>query len=218
MHSPSFVKIILNPSEMKTTKSLSISADSLRSNLVYNLIFLLLIVLVGILASCEQPDVAPTNAPFKDVSTSATAVEPNVITMYSSLSMQTAWELQQARAAAARYRNIENARRDGYGDIDVVVENMGHHFMKVDHVDATFDMRKPEILVYNVNHDGSYELVAVEYAIPLDLSAEAPAGFTGDGDVWDHNDGFGLWLLHAWVYAYNPDGVFNPTNELVHLH
>ena len=37
-------------------------------------------------------------------------------------------------------------------------------------------------------------------------------------DVWDGNVGAGLWLLHAWVWCYNPAGVFNPTNPLVHLH
>lgn len=200
---------------MKTT-NLPISAASLRSNLKYHLLFLSLILFVSIFAACEQSDVAPTSAPFIDASTSASAA--NVLTMYPNLSKETAFELQQARAASSRYRNIENARRDGYSDINVVIENMGHHFMKMDHVDATFDPRNPEILVYDLHEDGSYELVAVEYAIPLGLSAEAPAGFTGDGDVWTRNDGFGLWLLHAWVWAYNPDGVFNPTNELVHLH
>ena len=147
------------------------------------------------------------------------AEEADVVNSYSGLSPQTTWELQQARAATAKYRNIENAKKDGYSDIMVDVENMGHHFMKSAIVDATFDIRKPEILVYNRNDDGSQELVAAEYAVPLDLSPNsAPEGFTGSGDVWDHNDGFGLWLLHAWVWNHNPDGVFNPTNPLVHLH
>ncbi len=90
--------------------------------------------------------------------------------------------------------------------------------MKSTLVDATFDPRSPEILVYNKNEDGSIQLVAVEYAIPLELSRKAPQGFTGTLDKWDENTGFGLWLLHAWVWHYNPDGVFNPTNPLVHLH
>jgi hypothetical protein len=128
------------------------------------------------------------------------------------------WELQQARAASARYRNIENAKKDGYGDIAVVVPQMGHHFLRLENLDDKFDYRKPEILVYNKHEDGSYELVAVEYAIPLDLSVNAPAGFTGDSDVWDRNTGFGLWLLHAWVWSFNPNGVFNPTNPSVHTH
>ena len=136
-----------------------------------------------------------------------------------NLQPRTIWELQQAKAATARYRDLKNAVKDGYQDINVVAENMGYHYMKSTLVDAEFDIRKPEILVYNKNHDGHFELVAVEYAIPISLSPNAaPTGFTGDNDVWSKNTAFGLWLLHAWVWNCNPDGVFNPTNPLVHLH
>jgi hypothetical protein len=135
------------------------------------------------------------------------------------LESQTLWELQQARAATARYRNINNAIKDGYSDLEIDIENMGHHFMKAALVDATFEIRKPEILVYNRDEDGNQQLVAVEYAVPINLSPNAsPEGFTGSPDVWVRDEGFGLWLLHAWVWENNPDGVFNPTNPLVHLH
>jgi hypothetical protein len=132
---------------------------------------------------------------------------------------QTSWELLHARVATAKYRHINKAIEDGYADISVVVPNMGHHYMKSAFVDATFDASKPEILVYNKKEDGSFQLVAVEYAVPIDLSPDkAPKGFTGNRDVWDRNTGFGLWLLHAWIWYYNPDGIFNPTNPLVHQH
>ena len=134
----------------------------------------------------------------------------------SNLSFKTIFELRQTKAATARYQDIENAKADGYKDIAVDVENMGHHFMKPSLVDGVFDYRQPEILVYNKDKNGKQRLVAVEYAIPL--SEPRPQGFTGDADEWDENAGFGLWLLHAWVWEYNPSGVFNPTNPLVHLH
>jgi hypothetical protein len=140
----------------------------------------------------------------------------NVLNQYTGFSFQTKLELQQARAATARYRNIENAKKDGYVDIGVVMLNMGHHFMKPVLVDGTFDIKNPEILVYNKNMDGSYTLVAVEYAVPL--AFPRPEGFSGAHDIWDENIGFGLWLLHAWVWEYNPAGVFNPTNPNVHTH
>jgi len=139
----------------------------------------------------------------------------NVVNMYSGLSPQTEWELQQARAATARYRNIENAKADGYTNINVDVENMGHHYMKQELVDNKFEISKPEILVYHENEKGEMELGAVEYAIPI--TEPQPEGFTGSGDVWDHNDNFHLWLLHAWVWTYNSNGVFNPLNPKVHL-
>jgi hypothetical protein len=70
--------------------------------------------------------------------------------------------------------------------------------------------------VYNKNDKGEQELVAVEYAVPL--SYPMPEGFTGSDDVWNGTSGFPLWLLHAWVWAYNPDGVFNWTNPSIELH
>ncbi len=136
----------------------------------------------------------------------------------SGLSHSTLLELMQARAATARYHNIANAFADGYANINVVIPNMGYHFMKTAWVDAQFEVTKPEILVYNKQPNGRMQLVAVEYAVPLSMSANAPAGFSGTQDVWTANTGFGLWLLHAWVWYENPDGVFNPTNAAVHLH
>jgi hypothetical protein len=93
---------------------------------------------------------------------------------------------------------------------------MGHHYMNTSLVDGTFDIRHPEILVYNRDANGKQVLVAVEYAVPL--TDPMPEGFTGSQDVWNGTSGFPLWLLHAWVWSYNPDGVFNWTNESVELH
>ena len=183
------------------------------------LIFTLLILLFSA-ASCSKEASIKSDVEAAEITMKKTdmLIPNDLLTNYSSLSMTTRWELQQARAATARYRDLKNAVKDGYVDINVVSQNMGYHFMKMTNVDEKFDYRQPEILVYNKMDNGSMQLVAVEYAIPLGLSATAPEGFTGSDDVWDENTGFNLWLLHAWVWYHNPAGVFNPTNELVHLH
>jgi len=118
-------------------------------------------------------------------------------------------QLAAAREGTARYRRLENALADGYVDIDVVVPGMGRHFLNPGLVDAKFDPARPEILVYSQRGD-RMRLVAVEYAVPL--TEDEPEGFTGDADVWDGNTDFGLWLLHAWVWMENPDGVFAGLN------
>ena len=178
-----------------------------------------LISLLVLFTGCQKDNDQKTGVQDQNTVSRMAASESNVVNDYTGLSSQTEWELQQARAATARYRHIKNAIKDGYADISVVVPNMGYHYMKSSLTDATFDISHPEILVYNKTHDGGFELVAVEYAVPIELSPDtAPAGFTGDNDEWDRNTGFGLWLLHAWVWTHNPNGVFNPTNPLVHLH
>ena len=177
------------------------------------------LLLVLFLVSACQKQVTDKIASGEVQSANSKNGEPNgeVLNWYTGLSSQTMWELQQARAATAKYRfDTVNAYKDGYRNISVDVENMGHHFLKLDLVNGEFDYRRPQLLVYNENEQGKMELVAVEYAVPINLPE--PAGFSGNHDVWDHNTGFGLWLLHAWVWKYNPEGVFNPFNPDVHLH
>lgn len=124
-------------------------------------------------------------------------------------------ELARARAATARYHRVEQALADGYVDLGVVLPNMGRHFMNPGLVDATFEADRPELLVYSADERGTVNLVAVEYAIPRALSADAPEGFEGKADSWFDDTRFGLWTLHAWVWRNNPDGIFNPTNRRV---
>jgi len=171
--------------------------------------YLAILMPVLLFTGCQKFD-------FRDIFKHHHDHDQDVVKMYSGLDPKTRWELEEARKATEKYRDINNAIADGYENIDVDVENMGHHYMKKAIVNGTFDFRKPEILVYHENEDGDMELGAVEYAVPI--TEPQPEGFTGSGDVWDHNEGFQLWLLHAWVWSYNPDGVFNPLNPLVHIH
>lgn len=134
---------------------------------------------------------------------------------YRDIDQQTLVELQQAKLATAKYNNFDNAVADGYVDINVIVPEMGYHFLRMDYLDDKFEHDKPEILVYNKEENGRMKLVALEYATPV--SPNPPAGYTGDNDQWSVYQGV-LWTLHAWVWEYNPAGVFNPTNPLIHVH
>lgn len=137
----------------------------------------------------------------------------------ANLSEQTRAELRAAKTASVRYMKLDSAIADGYADINVVRQNMGFHYLKAALLDTVFNPAKPEILVYNKDHNGNPVLVAVEYAVPLALRPNAaPEGFTGAADVWTYSTEFNLWLLHAWVWEYNPWGIFSPNNPNVHLH
>ena len=125
-------------------------------------------------------------------------------------------ELQKAKRAKAKYRNVNNAIAERYADINVFVPHMGYHYMKAKYLDAKFEADKPQLLVY-LPHPvtGRMRLVAVEYAVPQSLSPNAPEGFPGSADAWDKNDDFGLWTLHTRVWYKNPDGIFNHANPLI---
>ena len=124
-------------------------------------------------------------------------------------------ELEKAMRATARYQDVKNAIADGYKDIDVVLPNMGRHYLKEALLDGTFDAERPELLVYSEEPGSLSTLVALEYAVPLKLSETAPAGFKGDADTWFADQRFQLWTLHAWIWKKNPDGVFHATNMQV---
>jgi hypothetical protein len=162
-------------------------------------------LLALVFTACEKNDDGP---------------EPDAIDRSSNgLSAQTIAELRTAKSATEKYRSLDAALADGYADINVVQQNMGFHLLKASLLDTVFNPATPELLVYNKQHDGSIQLVAVEYAVPIPLSPnKAPGGFTGSSDSWSYSTVFNLWLLHSWVWEYNPQGIFNPTNPLVHLH
>lgn len=173
-----------------------------RSEIYLSIIFSIIIL---IFIGCNPQSSSPVETNFK------TGNEELSLSKQYNLSPNTMSELQQAKIATAKYNDLKNAIADGYSDINVIVPHMGFHYMKSEYVDGTFEIDKPEILVYAPNpSSGRLQLVAVEYAIPNTFPE--PGGFTGSDDVWDNNSTFGLWLLHAWVWKYNPNGVFSPMN------
>ncbi len=177
---------------------------------LFPLIFILMI-------GCQNSSIEEPTA----VQTQPADMNPQSLSKnYSGLSSSDASKLQKelalARSATAKYHDIDKAMADGYGDIHVVVQNMGYHYMKTENVSDTFNPAKPALLVYSKNPaNGKMRLVAVEYAIPN--TNPRPEGFTGSADVWENNTDFGLWLCHAWVWYNNPDGIFNEFNPRVHV-
>ena len=180
---------------------------------------LTLVLATSLFVSCQKEAIRTSEEEVQTVDDQSvnkhSAIPEGEFARRCGISFRTIWELRQARLATARYRNIENAKKDGYSNINVDVPNMGHHFMNMNLIDGRFDIRKPQILVYNGLDTGHPELVAVEYAVPL--TDPMPEGFTGSADVWNGDSGFPYWLLHAWVWKFNPDGIFNWTNPRVDL-
>lgn len=174
------------------------------------------VFLILLAAGCQQEVNSPTQNSAPQSSDPLTMAKGSYTGPSDQLSLQTHLELQEAKSATAKYRDIKNALKDKYKDIDVFIPHMGYHYMKSEYLDANFDPAKPELLVYSPQPvTGKMVLVAVEYAVPQKLSATAPEGFTGSADVWDKNDDFGLWTLHAWIWYKNPNGVFSEYNPLI---
>ena len=112
----------------------------------------LLLIAAVALAACRGPSVAAgrQSAP----ATRSAAVSPNSHDHVAPASNDPlpVKELEKARRATARYQDVNNALADGYKDINVVLPNMGRHFLKEAQLDATFDAERPELLVYKEEH------------------------------------------------------------------
>ena len=126
-------------------------------------------------------------------------------------------ELARARSATAKYHDVAQAEADGYVNFDLYVTGEGYHYIKFSLLDANFDPEQPEMLLYSpVPGEDRLELAGVEYLVPIALSPDAPAGFTGDADQWRNDaEGFGLWELNAWIWLHNPEGMFAHDNPRV---
>lgn len=139
-------------------------------------------------------------------------------------------EVQEVRAAVARYHSFGQAERDGYtvaaGEpcIASPAGTMGIHainpaLMSDDAVDAL----RPEILLYVPKSNGKLELVGVEYwkadgDQDLGTSGDKPSlfGRPFDGPMLGHNPTMPIhYDLHVWVAEANPSGVFALFNPAI---
>src|SRR4026208_1766549 len=84
--------------------------------------------------------------------------------------------LASARTATARFHRVEQAEAEGYINLNFCEEGEGCHWLNPSLLDGQFDPTRPEILLYLRDGDG-WRLVAVEYVVPLSMSAVAPEGF-----------------------------------------
>jgi hypothetical protein len=122
--------------------------------------------------------------------------------------------LDDLRTATARYHSVTQAEKAGYVEFldcfDSPAGGMGQHYVNLGALDGTVDPLAPESLVYEVVDD-KLKLVGVEYIVPGGLvdPADPPELF---GEHFHENTALGVWVLHAWVWKANPDGVFADFN------
>lgn len=136
----------------------------------------------------------------------------NANSIDSRLSAETLSELANARNATARFHRVEQAEAEGYINLNFCEEGEGCHWLKPSLLDDHVDPTQPEILLYLRDGD-RWRFVAVEYAVPLSLSTDAPTGFNGAADHWRENsEGVGLWELTVWLWLNNPSGLFEQHN------
>lgn len=100
-------------------------------------------------------------------------------------------EIAAIERVVAPYRDILQARADGWRRTTAHVPLMGEHWARrggVDYVAGdALDLRNPSNLIY-AEIGGRMELVAVAYVVRIGPDDPMPEGFSGPADVWHvHN-------------------------------
>ena len=83
----------------------------------------------------------------------------------------------------------------------------GFHYLNPGLVDATVELLRPELVMYEPQQDGSLQLIGVDYVVPFDAwtATEPP---TLLGMPFMRNEPLGVWALHIWAWRPNPSGMF----------
>ena len=125
-------------------------------------------------------------------------------------------DVAKIREATAKFQTSKAAEAAGYKLATGCVQHqpagaMGYHFNNEALFDATLDVEHPEVLVYEKQPDGSFQLNGVEFYVPASAwtSAQPPRIM---GQDLQTAPGLGFWFLHVWVWKRSPSGLFSVWN------
>ncbi len=136
-------------------------------------------------------------------------------------SAKTERQLKQVKQATARFKDVAKAEAAGYVQVGECVTGptgaMGVHYLNAALLgDPKLDLKKPELLLYEPQTDGSMKLVAVEW-MQLDSGQRSPRLFGRRFNGPMNHNGTAPWHfdLHVWTVRKNPRGTFAQYNRRV---
>lgn len=136
-------------------------------------------------------------------------------------------DIATLRQATSRFHRFDEAVEAGYTVTvahpvtgatclaDPDLGGMGQHMLNPDLVDGAVSVASPEAVIYEPMQNGRLRLVGVEYIVPYAIRGPDEAPPTLFGREFLHNPTFGLWMLHAYVWKHNPEGMFATWNPAI---
>jgi hypothetical protein len=131
-------------------------------------------------------------------------------------------DLATARQATAKFHQVTHAEAAGYeSTLNLLgcfenpgVGGMGLHYVNWGLMDGVVDATQPEALVYEMRPNGQLKLVALEYIVPVEAweGDHPPMLF---GQHFHQHSVLPLYVLHVWIWAPNPLGMFEDWNPRV---
>lgn len=154
-------------------------------------------------------------------------------------------ELETARQVAETYPTTADATAAGWVRVTPYLPGIAAHYMNFSLVDGTFELDKPEMLLYDGTEPDS-RIVGLSYYIQLEGDNQPTQGFTGTNDHYHRHIGLCVgaggvigdsttteeecaerggvkasgtdgWMSHAWVVpgCESPWGVFSAVNPVL---
>ena len=130
-------------------------------------------------------------------------------------------DVDRLRAATRAYQSVDSAAANGYplAVADCIVHAhhgaMGFHHVNRAYVDATLEIERPEILLYERKPDGKYQLNGVEFILPYRFYSRDSVPPVLMGQKLTQEDNLKYWYLHVWAWTNNADGIFSNFNPKV---
>jgi hypothetical protein len=156
-------------------------------------------------------------------------------------------EIGQARDMLLAHPHPADAEKDGYVKVTGYVPGIAAHYMNFGLVDDTFELLKPEMLLYDGTGPDA-AIVGASYYISMGADMEPTQGFTGDNDHYHvhiglcvgaggvigdsttteadcaarggvKSGGSGNWMSHFWAVpgCESPWGIFSGANPLLDM-
>lgn len=135
------------------------------------------------------------------------------------LTQRTEDQLESARAATRKYRDVNVALAEGFVQVSPDIPGEGFHYLNPKRLDCKFEPARPEQLLYALLRGHTQlQLVGLQYAIPyacMPANGPPPKGFAGGLDVWSNDAPVPFWTLPTWLFLRNANGLFAPENPRV---
>lgn len=172
---------------------------------------------IGAMSACSAAPESPTAAAGRAGAHAAHARISN-----GDLTPAQTQAIAEVRNATARFHDLAVAQAAGYtvqtppGCAASLEGAQGFHYLNPAVVDATVELLRPELVMYEPGPNGQLQLIGVDYIVPLSASATPPTLL----DVpFARLDALGVWALHIWAWRPNPNGIFalwNPKASCEH--
>jgi hypothetical protein len=164
-----------------------------RALLACAIALIVLVAVTGVVGAIDLAGERAASAPASPAAQTSGAAEAAPVAhthaleydvQYGDLPAATRSELDIARDIINRYPTAADAERDGWHKATINLKGIASHYLKGGvggflGVDSRFDVRQPEILLFN-GEGPDAPIAGLSYLV----SGADPEGFTGKWDVW----------------------------------